>query len=138
MSLAYYLNVVLHVLAALFWLGGMFFLGVVGAPVLRRVEPPALRQQLFHQLGARFRTAGWIAIGVLVVTGAANLHFRGLLRWSGALAEPGTARPAAGPSTKSCTADTAIITETATSVVASARPYALCHRAGSASAPDQH
>ena len=88
MSLAYYLNVVLHVLAALFWLGGMFFLGVVGAPVLRRVEPPALRQQLFHQLGARFRTAGWIAIGVLVVTGAANLHFRGLLRWSGALAEP--------------------------------------------------
>ena len=33
MSLAYYLNVVLHVLAALFWLGGMSFLGVVGAPV---------------------------------------------------------------------------------------------------------
>ena len=88
MSLVYYLNVALHVLAALFWLGGMFFLGVVGAPVLRRVEPAALRQRLFHELGARFRTAGWIAIGVLVATGTANLHFRGLLRWSGALGEP--------------------------------------------------
>jgi uncharacterized membrane protein len=35
MSAAYYVTVVIHVLAALFWLGGMFFLGVVGAPVLR-------------------------------------------------------------------------------------------------------
>ncbi|HEU4629922.1 MAG TPA: hypothetical protein VFS08_09245, partial [Gemmatimonadaceae bacterium] len=66
MSLLYYVVVSTHVLAALFWRGGMFFLGVVGAPALRAVEPPALRQRLFQQLGVRFRTAGWAAIAVLV------------------------------------------------------------------------
>ena len=83
MSWSYYLLVTVHVLAALLWLGGMFFLGLVGAPVLRAVEPPALRQRLFHQLGLRFRAVGWSAIAVLVVTGVALLHARGLLRWSG-------------------------------------------------------
>ena len=58
----YYLTVTLHVFAALFWLGGMFFLGVVGAPVLRKVEPPELRSRLFQDLGRAFRTSGWIAI----------------------------------------------------------------------------
>jgi uncharacterized membrane protein len=75
----YHLNVTIHVLAALLWLGGMFFLGVVGAPVLRKVEPPALRAQLFNQLGTAFRTVGWWSIAVLLVTGLLNLHFRGVL-----------------------------------------------------------
>lgn len=88
MSSAYLAVVTLHVLAALFWLGGMFFLGLVGAPVLRRVEPPALRQKLFHDLGLRFRTSGWVAVGVLVVTGVLILHYRGLLHWRGALGTP--------------------------------------------------
>lgn len=82
----YHLNVYLHVLAALFWLGGMFFFAAVGAPVLRRVEPAALRADLFRRLGRGFRVAGWIAIAVLLVTGVANLHFRGLLTrevWTG-------------------------------------------------------
>ena len=77
MSIWYYVNVTIHVLAAMLWLGGMFFLGVVGAPVLRAVNPPELRQSLFHQLGLRFRTVGWWTIGVLVVTGVINLYFRG-------------------------------------------------------------
>jgi copper resistance protein D len=81
----YYANVSLHLFAALFWLGGMFFLAAVGAPVLRRVEPPALRAELFEKLGYQFRTVGWAALAVLVATGIGNLHFRGLLRlelWS--------------------------------------------------------
>lgn len=77
----YHLNVTLHVLAALLWLGGMFFLGVVGAPVLRRIEPAALRAQLFNQLGVAFRKVGWWSIAVLLVTGVLNLHFRGMLEW---------------------------------------------------------
>lgn len=87
MSALYWIAVTLHVLAAMFWLGGMFFLGIIGAPVLRGVEPPAMRQSLFQALGLRFRRAGWIAIVVLVVTGVVNLHYRGLLRWSGALGD---------------------------------------------------
>ncbi len=78
----YYLNVTLHVLAALFWLGGIFFLAVVGAPVLRAVEPPALRAELFRRLGRQFRVAGWSALAVLLVTGVGNLYFRGVLSWS--------------------------------------------------------
>lgn len=85
MSAYYHVLVTLHVLAALLWLGGMFFLGVVGAPVLRAIEPAELRQRLFHLLGVRFRTVGWIAIGVLVVTGTLMLRARGLLVWSGVL-----------------------------------------------------
>ena len=85
MPWSYHVVVTLHVLAALLWLGGMFFLGVVGAPVLRAIEPAELRQRLFHLLGMRFRTVGWIAIGVLVVTGTHMLRARGLLAWSGVL-----------------------------------------------------
>ena len=85
MSVGYWVLVTVHILAALLWLGGMLFLGVVGAPVLRAVEPAALRQRLFHQLGLRFRTVGWIAIAVLVATGTLMLRARGLLHWSGVL-----------------------------------------------------
>ncbi|MDF1504493.1 DUF4149 domain-containing protein [Roseisolibacter sp. H3M3-2] len=88
MPAAYHLVVTLHVLAAMLWLGGMLFLGVVGAPVLRAVEPPALRQRLFAALGLRFRRVGWAAIGVLVATGVAALHYRGLLHWDGVLGAP--------------------------------------------------
>jgi uncharacterized membrane protein len=83
MSGSYYVLVTIHVLAALLWLGGMLFLGAVGAPVLRAIEPPELRQRLFHELGRRFRTVGWIAIAALVVTGVLMLRARGLLHWSG-------------------------------------------------------
>lgn len=75
----YHLNVTVHLLAALFWLGGMFFLALVGAPALRKLDDPGLRARLFAELGRRFRTAGWWAIGILLVTGTLNLHFRGLL-----------------------------------------------------------
>lgn len=80
MSIWYYANVSVHVLAAMVWLGGMLFLGLVGAPALRQVEPPPLRQTLFQELGLRFRTVGWWCIGVLVATGVLNLWFRGWIR----------------------------------------------------------
>lgn len=85
MSALYYANVTIHVLVAMLWLGGMFFLAIVGAPVLRRIEPPAVRQRIFQQLGVRFRAAGWGSIAVLIVTGIINLHYRGWLHWRGVL-----------------------------------------------------
>jgi len=84
----YYLAVFLHLLAALLWLGGMFFLAVVGAPVLRKLESAALRGHLFHELGLRFRTVGWITLVVLVTTGIWILHMRGILRVD-VLTDPG-------------------------------------------------
>ena len=88
MQALYYANVTVHVLAAMLWLGGMFFLGTVGAPVLRAIEPPPLRQRLFQDLGSRFRKVGWSAIVVLVVTGVLNLYFRGWLHWNAVLGSP--------------------------------------------------
>lgn len=89
MRTLYLLNVTLHVLAALLWLGGMWFFALVGAPVLRRLEPPALRARIFTELGQAFRGVGWAAIGVLLATGALNLWFAGVLRggrlWSAEL-----------------------------------------------------
>ena len=76
----YYLNVTVHVLAALLWLGGRFFLAAVGAPALRELDAP-LRAELFRRLGEQFRRVGWVAIGVLILTGIANLQFRGMLSW---------------------------------------------------------
>jgi uncharacterized membrane protein len=81
----YYFNVTIHVLAAMLWLGGMFFLGVVGAPLLRAIEPPDLRQRLFQLIGERFRAVGWFAIAVLLITGVINLHYRGMLHWDAVL-----------------------------------------------------
>ena len=85
MRVLYFATVSLHVLAAMFWLGGMFFLGIVGAPALRRVEPPELRQRLFSTLGLRFRALGWGAVGVLLATGVLSLRLRGWLAWDGVL-----------------------------------------------------
>lgn len=85
MRTLYLINITLHVLAAMLWLGGMLFLGLIGAPVLRSIEPASLRQKLFNDLGVRFRTAGWMAIALLVVTGIGNLYFRGWLHWDSVL-----------------------------------------------------
>jgi uncharacterized membrane protein len=84
----YLLSVTLHLLAAFLWLGGMFFFAAVGAPVLRSIESPALRAELFTSLGERFRVIGWCCIAILVTTGIVNLHFRGLLSadlWTSAI-----------------------------------------------------
>lgn len=98
MRAVYLASVTLHLLAAIFWLGGMFFLGVVGAPLLRRIEPAELRQQLFHGLGVRFRKLGWWAIAVLIVTGVLNLGFRGWFAWEGGLGSRAFWTTAAGHS----------------------------------------
>jgi copper resistance protein D len=74
----YLLSVTLHLTAAVFWIGGMFFLGIVGAPLLRR-EDPETRRRLFDALGLRFRAFAWWAIGLMVVTGVVNLWTVGRL-----------------------------------------------------------
>lgn len=79
MSTLHFASVSIHVLSATIWLGGMFFFALVGAPVLRQVEPPELRSALFTALGERFRGIGWALVAILLATGLANLWFRGLL-----------------------------------------------------------
>ena len=70
----------LHVVSAIVWIGGLLFLALVLVPVTRR-EDPALRARLFHAVGVRFRTVGWITLGLLVATGLGNLWLNPYL-WS--------------------------------------------------------
>lgn len=66
----------LHVLAAVVWIGGMLFIALVLVPVMRRLGDPALRARLVHETGMRFRTVGWIALGLLLASGLVNLWMR--------------------------------------------------------------
>lgn len=70
------MTVTIHVLAAVVWIGGMFFFAVA-APVLRRIEDEGLRAALFDSLGRRFRVVGWVCVGVLLITGVEQLRLRG-------------------------------------------------------------
>lgn len=63
----------IHVLSAITWIGGMFFIALVAVPVTRRMTDASLRRTLIQQMGVRFRVVGWIALTLLVVTGLINL-----------------------------------------------------------------
>lgn len=73
----YLFSVGLHILGAIVWIGGMVFLGVVIVPVLRERPFEAVRTAMFYRIGLRFRWTGWMVLTLLVVTGIANLGFRG-------------------------------------------------------------
>jgi putative copper export protein len=74
---AYVASVYLHILAAATWVGGILFLVAVIVPSLRKLDrtaaEPMLRATVF-----RFRAVGWVAFGVLLLTGLYNLHVRGI------------------------------------------------------------
>jgi len=72
-----FLNVWLHIVAAVIWIGGMLFLSLIAVPVLRQVEPPLLRMNLFRAMARRFRGLVWICIAILVLTGIGNVLFYG-------------------------------------------------------------
>ncbi|MCC6931521.1 MAG: CopD family protein [Gemmatimonadaceae bacterium] len=82
MRTLYYTFVTLHLFAAMTWIGGVLFLALVGAPALRKVEPPALRTALFEEVGMRFRYVGWAAVIVLLGSGTWLVWYRGWLSWS--------------------------------------------------------
>jgi putative copper export protein len=65
-----------HVVSAMTWAGGMLFVALVLVPVARRLDDPALRTRLVQAIGLRFRTVGWVALGLLVLTGLGNLWMR--------------------------------------------------------------
>jgi len=77
MHVLYLVSVWLHILAAITWIGGMFFLVAVVVPWLRRGDR-AQGLRFLRETGMRFRTVGWICFAVLVVTGTYNLWARGV------------------------------------------------------------
>jgi len=67
-SMFYFTLMTLHLLAAVVWIGGMLFLGLVLTPVLR-CRPPDERASLLSAVGRRFLKVGWAALGAILVTG---------------------------------------------------------------------
>lgn len=67
----------IHLLAAMLWIGGMLFFAMVLVPSLRALPPPQ-KTELISQIGQRFRKIGWIALGILLVTGFLRLYHLGL------------------------------------------------------------
>lgn len=79
MHALYFLSVWLHILAAIVWIGGMFFLVLVVVPWLRSGGGARMDAGAFlRDTGQRFRTVGWSCFGVLLVTGSFNLWVRGV------------------------------------------------------------
>jgi uncharacterized membrane protein len=67
--------VVLHALAAVLWVGGMFFAYLVLRPSAAPLEPPA-RFALWHRVFSRFFPFVWASIAVLLASGYAMLFLR--------------------------------------------------------------
>lgn len=66
----------LHVLAALVWVGGMFFAWLVLRPAaVAALDGPA-RLRLWVEVFQRFFVWIWIAVAVLVISGMGMLHLR--------------------------------------------------------------
>ncbi|WP_366556550.1 CopD family protein [Aquibaculum sediminis] len=68
----------LHALAAVVWVGGMFFAYLILRPSLGTFEPPQ-RLRLWHGVFGRFFPWVWAAAGILLASGYAMIfgHFSG-------------------------------------------------------------
>lgn len=70
--------VALHILAAISWVGGMLFLSLVLAPLVRSRKAAPEFMALFRSAARRFRIVAWLAMGVLLTTGPGLLAQRGV------------------------------------------------------------
>ncbi|MFO0698642.1 MAG: CopD family protein [Nitrospira sp.] len=70
--------VILHVLAAMGWVGGMTFLSLVLAPLVRNRKAVPEFMALFRSAALRFRPIVWVAIAILLITGPMLLSLRGV------------------------------------------------------------
>jgi uncharacterized membrane protein len=67
----------LHLVAAVAWIGGMMFLSLVLAPLVRNQKAAELTVP-FRSAAQRFRIVVWVAIVILLSTGPVLLHGRGI------------------------------------------------------------
>lgn len=78
MSAFWFAVTALHILAAITWIGGMIFLSLVLAPLVRSRKAAPEFIALFRSAALRFRILVWAAIGVLLTTGPMLLSLRSI------------------------------------------------------------
>lgn len=76
-QLLYQISVLLHVLSAFVWVGGVLFIGMLAVPTAKKFGDDELRRRLLDEMGRRFRPIGWTALGLLVVTGGYLMYHWG-------------------------------------------------------------
>ncbi|MDP2689196.1 MAG: DUF4149 domain-containing protein [Deltaproteobacteria bacterium] len=64
----------LHIISAIFWVGGMLFLVAVVAPYLKTLSDPKDRSKIYQVVGKQYRLWGWVAIVTLLTTGPIILY----------------------------------------------------------------
>ena len=74
----YLCSVWIHILAAMVWIGGSSFIALVLVPALKRPDLQRQAPAFLRAAAYRFRAVGWISLGILVVTGMANLLLKGI------------------------------------------------------------
>lgn len=62
-------SIALHILAAVIWVGGMFFAYNALRPAAAQVLEPPLRLELWVQVFRRFFVWVWLAVAVILLTG---------------------------------------------------------------------
>jgi putative copper export protein len=65
----------LHLIAAIVWVGGQVFLGLVMAPVLRRAMPVKDRLPISLAIAQRFKRVSHTALAVLLLTGLWSIRY---------------------------------------------------------------
>jgi len=66
----------LHVLAALVWVGGMFFAWLILRPAMVAALDGPSRLTLWVEVFQRFFVWVWVAVAVLAITGVGMMHMR--------------------------------------------------------------
>jgi uncharacterized membrane protein len=66
----------IHLMSAIAWVGGMFFMGLILIPVMRKALPSIERTLLFDKVGYRYGKVSSVALLLLLVTGYLNGEHR--------------------------------------------------------------
>lgn len=64
----YSILVLIHVLGAIIWVGGILFIALVAVPSVRRMQSD-VRMEFLNEIGRRFRNIGYVLLGILILTG---------------------------------------------------------------------
>ncbi len=73
----YYLSLYIHILSAIFWIGGMLFTVAVLVPISRHKIIGDNRGTFFKIMGEKFSRISWILFLILIISGITNLTTRG-------------------------------------------------------------
>lgn len=73
----YHFSVFIHILSAIFWIGGMLFTVAVLVPASRHELLKNKKGAFFTLVGKKFSRISWILFVVLIITGITNLTTRG-------------------------------------------------------------